>query len=446
MTQSRGVAVNGAPAASGEEAWRKSPLFSVVIPTYNRSELLGLAIQSVLRQTCPDFEVVVCDNCSEDDTGAVVARVGDSRVRYVRTAGHLVIADNWEFARSQATGTLVLMLSDDDALVPAALETFAAEYERNGADFLFCARAEYRDRSYPGWGRNTVICRAFTGESRVVPAREFLESLFSFRFKFDMHPSAFIFEKALADRIAARGGRFFQTNGVEYCAWPLAAVTARKIIYVDRPLVICGRTGKSWGSNMQLANPGKERIAEFIADVDPMRRSAPLTNFAMSNLMAEGLMTAKKMLPEELAGYEFDERAYLRLTMWDLGTRHLQGVDVAKEMDEAIRYARKYPALQEALLQERAAYEPAVTLALRIRWAIGRLGARRLRNLRRSFQRMLRMRKEVRKVRAGDVQSGFEVPGEQFGFRDILGCAEFLEEVGAHGRSTNGAGAVESRT
>jgi glycosyltransferase involved in cell wall biosynthesis len=411
----------------------KPPLFSIVIPTYNRADLVKLAIRSVLRQTWRDFEIVVCDNFSQDDTGRVVREVGDPRARYVRTPRHLVIADNWEFARTQAAGTLVLMLSDDDALVPTALEDFAREYERHGADFLFCGTAEYRDLSYPDIGRNTVECRPFSGKSRVVTAREFLAPLFSFRLTFDMHPSAFVFGRALADLIADRGGRFFQTNGVEYCAWPLAAAMAKTIVFIDRPLVICGRTGKSWGSNLQLANPGKDRIAEFISDVDHKRHFAPLNNFTMSNLMGEGIMTAKKVLPEELAEYEFDEPAYLRRTMWDLGNRRIQGVDVTKEMEELVRYARKYPALQQALVQERAGYEPAVTLVLRIRWAIGRLGARRLRELRRSIERALRLKGEVSKVRRGDVQSGFQVPGDAFGFRDIVGCAQFMGSVSAAG-------------
>ena len=50
-----------------------TPLFSVVIPTYNRSDLLVRAVQSVLAQTLDDFEVVVSDNQSTDDTREAIA-------------------------------------------------------------------------------------------------------------------------------------------------------------------------------------------------------------------------------------------------------------------------------------------------------------------------------------------------------------------------------------
>src|SRR4051794_40083597 len=103
----------------------QQPIFSIVIPTFNRSELFPYAVQSVLKQTFEDFEIIVCDNCSADDTSQVARQFTDQRVRYMRTPRHFVIADNWEYARSHATGKLIMMLSDDDALVSTALERFS---------------------------------------------------------------------------------------------------------------------------------------------------------------------------------------------------------------------------------------------------------------------------------------------------------------------------------
>src|SRR5215813_12321861 len=86
----------GVPDRQGE--WMSAPVFSVVIPTYNRRDLVPYAVRSVLRQTCGDLEVVVSDNGSSDDTADVIGSIADRRVRYVQTPVHGPIAYSWEFA------------------------------------------------------------------------------------------------------------------------------------------------------------------------------------------------------------------------------------------------------------------------------------------------------------------------------------------------------------
>jgi hypothetical protein len=341
-------------------------------------------------------------------------------VRYVRTPTHGVIADSWEFARSQARGALVMMLSDDDALVHDALSRFAEEHQRHAADFLFCNLAEYRDRSFLGPQQNTVSCRAFSGATRLVSTEEFLRPLFAFRPRFDMHPSAFMFASSVAQKVVERCGRFFQTNGVEYFAWPLAAVLSRTIVYIDAPLVILGRTFKSWGSTIVLSNPGKEQIEKMIADVAHDRDWIPLTNFTLSNLMAEGLLLSKKTFPDELRPFPFDEQQYLRRTSRELSRRQTMGVDVRSEMEELLAYADKYPSLKTELLAWATSGRNGHNSPVR------RLG-RKL-GLNRIHAKVESLR-EARKIRQGKVKAGFFASGGAFGFHDALGCADFLSRV-----------------
>jgi Glycosyl transferase family 2 len=403
-----------------------APMFSVVIPTYNRSNLFPLAVQSILNQTYDDFEVVVSDNCSTDDTQAVASEFKDPRVRYVRTPRHTVIADSWEFGRTQARGNLILMLSDDDAMVNSALERFAYEASHQNADFIFSAVAKYRDASFPGPEKNSVECPAFSGSSRVVTVEEFVRPLFEFRPQFDMHPSAFVFSKAIADSVQQRTGRFFWTNGVEFSAWPISAVLAHRIVYVDLPLTVLGRTDKSWGSNTQMCNPGRDRIQAFINDVDHERKHSPLSNFTTCNLMAEGMLTAKSLFPNEFTDYQFDEVGFLRGTMQQLIGRRSVGVDVNPEIDEAITYAAKYPSLVEELkAQLQAKPAKASVLMQQLRSTVGDLGVR-------SLRRRVRVHQVAQRLEKGELHSGFSVSGDDFGFSDILGCADFLGTHVAH--------------
>jgi glycosyltransferase involved in cell wall biosynthesis len=407
------------------------PRFSIVIPTYNREDLVGYTIQSVLNQTFADFEIIVCDNCSTDETAKVVRQYSDPRVKYVKTPRHMVIADNWEFARSHASGELIIMLGDDDALLGSALERFAEAATRHEADFLFCRTVEYRDLGFPGSDRNTLDCPPFAGSSRKISVDEFLKPLFSCRLVFDMHPSSFFFGRALGDAVAKRCGRFFQTNGVEYCAWPMAAAFAKGIALVDLPLSICGRTSKSWGSNMILGNPGKQRIRQFVQDVEQGRKFAPLTNFTMANLRAEGILTAKNLFPQEFQAYEFDELKYMRDTLDELESRKSLGVDVSCEMQDLVNHLGNHPELRKEILEKpQAAEQTRKSLWRQVRGWVGDRGLRALRNrMIKQRQEKLRIHHDRLRVSRGDTRTGFRISGADFRFSNIVEGADALARL-----------------
>jgi len=66
------------------ESKKNQPRISVIIPTYNRAHLIGRAIKSVLNQTYQDFEIIVVDDGSTDNTEEVVKSFNDARISYIR--------------------------------------------------------------------------------------------------------------------------------------------------------------------------------------------------------------------------------------------------------------------------------------------------------------------------------------------------------------------------
>lgn len=100
------------------------PFFSILLPTKNRSIIVGDAIRSVVGQTFSDWELVISDNDdSSTATREVVEGFQDARIRYIRTSGRLPMHENWEFAFNQAQGRHVLVLEDKQQLNTNALET-----------------------------------------------------------------------------------------------------------------------------------------------------------------------------------------------------------------------------------------------------------------------------------------------------------------------------------
>ena len=100
------------------------PFFSIVMPTREKPHLLKYALRSAASQTFEDYEIVVCDNLSMDDTVEVVQGFArdNERIRHVRTEERLSMPDNWEYAFEQARGEYVTYLCDDDAVSPDLLK------------------------------------------------------------------------------------------------------------------------------------------------------------------------------------------------------------------------------------------------------------------------------------------------------------------------------------
>jgi len=113
-----------------------NPLVSVIIPTYNRSGLVGRAVDNVLEQTYRNTEIIVVDDGSTDDTLASLKRFGD-RIRVVSQANAGPAA-----ARNRgieiASGEIIAFQDSDDLWMPCKLERQVSLLERGGPSVLVC--------------------------------------------------------------------------------------------------------------------------------------------------------------------------------------------------------------------------------------------------------------------------------------------------------------------
>ena len=99
------------------------PKVSILVPTYNYAHYIGEAIESALNQTYTDFELIIVDDQSKDNTDEVVARyLSDSRVSYYKNKVNLGLAANFNEALKYAKGEYIKYLLADDLLHPTLLE------------------------------------------------------------------------------------------------------------------------------------------------------------------------------------------------------------------------------------------------------------------------------------------------------------------------------------
>ncbi|MBD2694041.1 glycosyltransferase family 2 protein [Anabaena catenula] len=102
------------------------PKVSVCIPTYNRANLLPYAVSSVLAQTYKDFEIIICDDGSTDNTAQIVSQWDDPRIRYIRQPVNGGRSRNMRSGFEAACGNYFIKFDDDDAITPEFLEKTVA--------------------------------------------------------------------------------------------------------------------------------------------------------------------------------------------------------------------------------------------------------------------------------------------------------------------------------
>jgi glycosyltransferase involved in cell wall biosynthesis len=108
----------------------KTPPVSVITPTYNRAHTIETAINSVLNQTYENFELIIIDDGSTDDTKQVVQSIKDSRIKYLyKKNGGPSKARNYGISR--ASGEWIMYLDSDDLLLPKCIETMISWVGKN---------------------------------------------------------------------------------------------------------------------------------------------------------------------------------------------------------------------------------------------------------------------------------------------------------------------------
>ena len=98
------------------------PLVSIIIPTYNREKYILNAINSCLKQTYKNIEILVVDDCSTDKTKDLIKSINDKRIKYFRNETNRGAPYSRNFGLRIARGEYINFLDDDDLLLPRKIE------------------------------------------------------------------------------------------------------------------------------------------------------------------------------------------------------------------------------------------------------------------------------------------------------------------------------------
>ena len=159
----------------------KRPTVSFVVPCYKLAHLLPDCVHSILAQTYGEFEVLIMDDCSPDETPEVARSFNDPRVRHLRNESNLGHLRNYNKGIALSRGQYIWLISADDFLrKPYILQKYVRVLEENpNVGYAFC----------PGFGvldgqDNHLIGRYPDRKQRdcLIPGHEVLRKLLSWNF------------------------------------------------------------------------------------------------------------------------------------------------------------------------------------------------------------------------------------------------------------------------
>jgi glycosyltransferase involved in cell wall biosynthesis len=110
------------------------PYFSIIIPTYNRADLISISISSVLNQTFTDFELIVIDDFSDDNTKDIVHEFTDKRLTYYKNEKNLERSETRNRGIEFSSGTFVMFLDSDDYFLENHLSEFYTEIQKQNEE------------------------------------------------------------------------------------------------------------------------------------------------------------------------------------------------------------------------------------------------------------------------------------------------------------------------
>lgn len=127
-----------------------SELVSIIMPSYNTARFIKETVESVLAQSYTNWELLIVDDCSTDNTDDVVAQfLGDSRIKYIKNSKNSGAAVSRNRALREAKGKWIAFLDSDDLWEPHKLKNQIAFMKNNGYHFSYTNYIEIDEDSKP---------------------------------------------------------------------------------------------------------------------------------------------------------------------------------------------------------------------------------------------------------------------------------------------------------
>ena len=302
--------------------------FSVLLPTRNGGKYLKSCIESVLSQDYKDMELIVFDNANTDNTAEVVnSYSNDKRLKYYRTDSMVSVTDNWNNALKKSSGDYVLMMGDDDFLLPGYFETLDKIIKENdspdgisyfGYSFIYPDAVDNTEGYYsdPHYDYEKKLIDG--GKMTKNQLKSIVYDMFKFKNRVPLNTLPHIWSRKVINRV---DGELFRPPYPDHFALNAIFLKANTWVFSKKKLYIIGVTPKSYGHYVFSDNDqkGGEDYLGISGDFP-----GQLPGSALINNMYVWLQLLKDNYPDYLGDVQISRNGYVRhqLHYWISQYRH----------------------------------------------------------------------------------------------------------------------------
>lgn len=320
----------------------KKPLITLVIPTRERADTLKFTLETALDQENDDFQIVVSDNFSQDNTKEVVEGFSDSRITYVNTGKRLSMCDNWDFALQHVRGEYVIYIGDDDGLMPSAINKLVATIKNRPSPIYYWQCHEY---FWPIEENPPIVVSIIPVRS---PYEVDLHRLVRFSLRWGglrghLLPSVYhaAVSLCLLKKIRKRTGRVFHSQAPDLFTAYALPVLSDRAVNVGEALTVNGRSGKS-NSGIAIAKEGNANWQRFLHEYGSYQFNPTLFPGApyVLNLAQDSVLVAMDLFPEFYRATRFNYEAMWARMLRIVRADHTLGT-TGKKFDSVFGLIRK---------------------------------------------------------------------------------------------------------
>jgi glycosyltransferase involved in cell wall biosynthesis len=284
------------------------PLFTVIIPQKDRAEYLIHTLRTCTIQDYPNFEIIVSDDCSQDESVAVVRELAkkDDRIKLFAHDHHLGMRDNFEFALNQVRKGYVLALGGDDGLVPGCISRMYEILSSTNKELLTWTPAGFTYPDVEGGKNIFYVKRKKNSGIKFINSETFLNKIAS-TFFYEIEECPMLFMKGVAstdliERVKSRtkDNCFYSCPTPDGFSGIVLAGEVEDYAFSYEPLSITGTTTKSQGRNYDRNDKkSREEAQQFFNDNHSRTMHAELASQQYSPLVtlmaADYLLTARDL-------------------------------------------------------------------------------------------------------------------------------------------------------